>query len=58
MSGMRNEPHQPTTLGVRLQECVEAIETRAAEGSARAVMLGSALGIATVVAGIGLFLLV
>jgi hypothetical protein len=58
MSGMRNERHLPTTVGVRLQRYVEAIETRAAEGSARSVVLGSALGIATVAIGIGLFLLV
>ncbi len=55
---MRNERHQPATIGLRLQRYVEAIETRAAKGSARSVVLGSALGIATVVVGIGLFLLV
>jgi hypothetical protein len=50
---MQNQP----PLGTRIERAIEQVEARAAESAVRSMMLGAGLGIVTIAAGIGAFLL-
>jgi hypothetical protein len=58
MSSTDHRTEHVPPAGVRIERMIERVETRAAVSAIRSTVLGAGLGVVTLTAGIGAFLLV